>query len=139
VIDRFRREILLGRQVSHPNVVRIHDIGQDGDLYFLTMDFVDGASLRTYLQEHGLLDEAATVALLRPIVEALAAAHAAGVVHRDLKPSNILVDAAGRPHISDFGLARSLAGSVRTQAGTVVGTPGLPLAGTSQRRDGRRA
>jgi tetratricopeptide (TPR) repeat protein/TolB-like protein len=123
LIDRFRRELILGRQVSHPNVVRIHDIGQDGDLYFLTMDYVDGCSLREWLEKRGPVDEATAVALIRPIAEALAVAHRAGVIHRDLKPSNVLVDASDRPHISDFGMARSLGGSGGTQAGTVMGTP----------------
>jgi tetratricopeptide (TPR) repeat protein/TolB-like protein len=123
LIDRFRRELLLGRQVSHPNVVRIHDIGQDGDLYFLTMDYVDGRSLRQWIEERGPVDEATAIAMIRPVAEALAAAHRAGVIHRDLKPSNILVDAAGKPHISDFGLARSLAVSGQTQVGAVIGTP----------------
>ncbi len=123
LIDRFRRELLLGRQVGHPNVVRIHDIGQDGDLYFLTMDYVDGPSLRTWMEEHGRVDEATALSILRPIAEGLAAAHRAGVIHRDLKPSNILLDAEGRPHISDFGLARSLARSGPTRAGTMLGTP----------------
>ena len=123
LIDRFRRELILGRQVSHPNVVRIHDIGQDGDLYFLTMDFIDGRSLRDWMQEHHPADEASVVALLRPLAEALAAAHRAGVIHRDLKPANILLDSAERPHISDFGLARSLATPGPTQTGVVMGTP----------------
>jgi len=123
LIDRFRRELLLGRQVSHPNVVRIHDIGQDGDLHFLTMDYVAGCSLRKWMADRGRASEEETVVMLRPIAEALGAAHRAGVVHRDLKPANILVDADGRPHIADFGLARSLAASGLTQAGAVMGTP----------------
>jgi tetratricopeptide (TPR) repeat protein/TolB-like protein len=123
LIDRFRRELVLGRQVSHPNVVRIHDIGQDGDLYFLTMDYVDGMSLDAWLQEHGRLDETTAVAFVRQIAEALVVAHRAGVIHRDLKPSNILVDSTGQLHISDFGMARSLSSSGGTKAGVVMGTP----------------
>ena len=123
LIERFRRELVLGRQVSHENVVRIHDIGQDGDLYFLTMDYVDGVSLREWMEARGRIDEATAVAMVRTIAEALAVAHRAGVIHRDLKPSNVLVDGEGRPHVSDFGMARSLATSGGTQAGTVMGTP----------------
>ena len=123
LLDRFRRELVLGRQVSHPNVVRIHDIGQDGDLHFLTMDYVEGRSLRQWMEERGRMDEATAVSILRAVTEALAVAHRAGVIHRDLKPSNILIDASERPHVSDFGLARSLAASGLTRAGTVMGTP----------------
>ena len=123
LLSRFRQELILGRQVSHPNVVRIHDIGQDGDLHFLTMDFIAGTSLRAWMEEHGPADEATVTALLRPLAGALDAAHRAGILHRDLKPSNVLVDAEGVPHVADFGLARSIGTPGPTQAGAVVGTP----------------
>jgi eukaryotic-like serine/threonine-protein kinase len=121
-LERFKQELVLARQVSHPNVVRTHDLGSDGEIVFLTMDFVPGRSLDQLLaaEERLAPDQAAGIA--RQIASGLAAAHAAGVVHRDLKPGNILVDDAGRAAISDFGVARSLAGPGPTRPGSVVGT-----------------
>lgn len=123
-MERFRRELILGRQVSHPNVVRIHDIGRDGDVYFLTMDLVAGRSLREMIEERGRLDEATAISILRQLAEALGAAHRAGVIHRDLKPSNVLIDEQGRVHITDFGIAHSLGSEGPTRAGEVIGTLG---------------
>jgi tetratricopeptide (TPR) repeat protein/TolB-like protein len=122
LMERFRRELILGRQVSHPNVVRIHDIGRDGTIDFLTMDLVRGRSLREIIADGGKLDEAAALAIVRQLAEALGAAHAAGVVHRDLKPSNVLVDADGKVHVTDFGIARSLSAGGLTRTGEVIGT-----------------
>ena len=121
-LERFEQELVLARQVSHKNVVRIHDIGQDGELHFLTMDLVDGRSLKQILDERGRLPAGDTVAIARDLAEGLAAAHAQSVVHRDLKPANVLVDAAGRACITDFGVARSLRRSGLTESGSIVGT-----------------
>jgi eukaryotic-like serine/threonine-protein kinase len=124
-LERFKQELLLARQVSHPNVVRIHDIGTDDDLVFLTMDFVAGRSLRELLADERRLPPDRAAEIARQLALALEAAHRAGVVHRDLKPANVLVDesAAGlRVAITDFGIARSLAGAGMTVPGTVLGT-----------------
>ncbi len=122
-LERFRQEVLLARRVSHANVVRIHDIGESGDFRFLTMRFVEGRSLREILREEGALPFERALSILSQVAEGLAAAHAAGVIHRDLKPGNILVDPEGTVFITDFGIARSGAGSGLTQEGVILGTP----------------
>lgn len=122
VLERFEQELVLARQVSHRNVVRIHDIGQDGDLHFLTMDHVDGRSLKQVLDERGRLDAGEVVAIASDLAAALGAAHAQSVVHRDLKPANVLIDQEGRACITDFGVARSLRRAGLTETGSIVGT-----------------
>ncbi|HEX9943594.1 MAG TPA: serine/threonine-protein kinase, partial [Thermoanaerobaculia bacterium] len=121
-LERFKQELVLARQVSHPNVVRTHDLGSDGEIVFLSMDFVPGRPLSELLAEEGRLDPERAVGIARQIASALAAAHEAGVVHRDLKPCNVLVDDSGRAAITDFGVARSLGGAGLTVPGAVVGT-----------------
>lgn len=121
-VKRFEQELVLGRQVSHPNVVRIHDIWQDGALHFLTMDLVEGQSLRQLLRERGALAPDMAVRIARDLASALAAAHSKAVVHRDLKPANVLIDRDGRARITDFGIARSLGQSPLGEGGMVVGT-----------------
>ena len=119
---RFVRELVLARQVSHPNVVRIHDLGEDGALRFLTMDFVDGRSLQEVLREDGALPPERAVEIACEITEGLGAAHREGVVHRDLKPANVLLADDGRAFVTDFGVARSLTGSGLTRSGGILGT-----------------
>ena len=121
-LERFKQELVLARQVSHPNVVRTHDIGSDGESIFLTMDYVEGRSLGELLIDERRLAPERVVAIARQIASGLAAAHDAGVVHRDLKPANVLIDDAGRAAITDFGVARSLGGGGPTLPGVVVGT-----------------
>jgi Tfp pilus assembly protein PilF/TolB-like protein len=120
--DRFRSELILARQVSHRNVVRIHDIDHDGELEFLTMDLVEGRSLRELIAEGPLAADRA-MAIARQLAEALAAAHDGGVVHRDLKPANVVVDRDDRAWITDFGVARSIGGGPgATRPGALIGT-----------------
>lgn len=139
-IERFKREILLARRVSHPNVCRIFDLGVHevtgggeggySSLLFLTMEWLEGETLARRIQEAGAFDEGPAVAIVRQLCRGLAAAHDAGVVHRDLKSSNILLvpgPEGERTVITDFGLARSSHqssdGQTLTEAGGLLGTP----------------
>lgn len=122
--ERFRQELLLARQVSSPHVVRIHDLAQHDGHWLISMDYVDGEGLDQRIDRGAMpLEDALRIA--RQIALGLQAAHARMVVHRDLKPANVLVDREGNAYISDFGVARSLASSGLTLAGTgaVIGTP----------------
>ena len=138
-LDRFRRELILARQVTHRNVVRIHDLGQDGEIYFITMDFVHGRSLRELLAQERRLAAERTVPIIRQLAAGLEAAHQEGIIHRDLKPANILVDETGRAYITDFGVARSLTGAGLTRDGAILGTPDYlsPEQARGEQVDGR--
>ena len=122
-MQRFESELKLARQVTHPNVVRIHDIGEHERLTFLTMDLIEGRSLADVIATEGTLAPDRAAAIASGIARGLAAAHANGVVHRDLKPANILIDHEDQAYISDFGVARSIASARMTQTGVFVGTP----------------
>ena len=123
VVERFRSELRLAREVSHKNVVRIHDIGEHEGLRFLTMRYVPGRSLSDVLEKEGPMSPERAVAITRQVASALEEAHRAGVIHRDLKPGNILLDRDDTAYITDFGIARSLTRDGLTRAGAVVGTP----------------
>ena len=123
VLERFKGELLLARQVTHRNVVRIHDIDEHEGTLFITMDYVPGRSLRQVLQQEGPLEMVRALALFRQLAAGVQEAHHKGVLHRDLKPGNVLVDGQDRAFITDFGVARSLGTTGVTRAGAVVGTP----------------
>lgn len=120
---RFKRELLLARQVTHKNVVRIHDLGDVDGTKYITMTFVDGEDLASTLQEEGALPVQRVLRLARQIASGLEAAHEAGVVHRDLKPANIMVDADDHALIMDFGIAQSAAARPVSPATGAAGTP----------------
>lgn len=120
-VQRFQREAKAAAALSHPNVVAVHDQGERDGLPYLVMEFVAGRTLRDVLTEHGRLSPAQALAILEPVLEALAAAHAAGFVHRDVKPENILISDDGRVKVTDFGLARAVTAATATQ-GLLIGT-----------------
>lgn len=105
-LDYFHNEVRLARQISHPNVCRVYDIGEVEGHHFLSMEYVDGEDLATLIRRIGRLPRDKGIDIAQQICAGLAAAHDRGVLHRDLKPSNVMVDGRGRVRITDFGLAR---------------------------------
>ena len=124
---RFLREAQTAAQLNHPNIVPIYSVDEkdSAGLVYFVMAFVDGESLGSRLKREGIWPVDRAVRVLRDVADALAYAHARGVVHRDIKPDNILIDrASGRPMVTDFGIARAAAGETRlTVTGVAVGTP----------------
>jgi eukaryotic-like serine/threonine-protein kinase len=123
ILRRFKQELILAREVTHRNVIRIFDLGQAHGIKFITMEYVEGRDLRGLLQEKGKMTAEEAVPIVIQIASALDAAHTAGVVHRDLKPQNTMVDKDGRVYVMDFGIARSLETPGMTQTGALMGTP----------------
>ncbi len=123
-IERFRNEIRLARRIAHRNIVRTHDFGKADEIFFVTMEFVEGTTLRSVLGHRGHLGAAAMLAIAKQLAEALRSAHEGGIIHRDIKPQNVLLDADGTLKVMDFGVARlAQRNNTLTQVGMVIGTP----------------
>src|SRR5712671_782933 len=122
ILQRFKQELILARNITHKNVVRIYDLGEADGIRFITMEYVDGEDMRTMLRQHGKFSAQDAIPMIEQVCRALDSAHSEGVIHRDLKPQNIMRDKQGRIVVMDFGLARSLGDSGMTQTGAIVGT-----------------
>ncbi len=122
ILARFKQELLLSREVTHKNVIRIFDLGDADGVKFITMEFVEGQDLRSLIQEKKKFPPEEAVELMQQVCRALEAAHTLGIIHRDLKPQNIMLDQTGRILVMDFGLARMVEGDGMTQTGALVGT-----------------
>src|SRR5579863_235025 len=123
ILARFKQELILARQVTHRNVIRIFDLGQADGFKFITMEYLEGRDLKVVLREKGKFPPEEAAKIILQICRALEAAHSEGVIHRDLKPQNIMLDANGRAYVMDFGIARSAYLPGMTQTGALVGTP----------------
>lgn len=123
-LERFKGEIRLARKISHRNVVRTHDLGEDGGVYYITMEYVEGKSLKDLIVSRGKLPVAVTLTVAKQLCRALEVAHDEGVIHRDIKPANMVVQSDGVLKVMDCGIARlAKRKSGVTQVGMVVGTP----------------
>ena len=124
ILERFKSEIRLTYRITHKNVVRTHYFGEWSGAYYLTMEFVEGVTLRQLMDTRGHLGVPSTLAIGVQLAESLAVAHEQGVIHRDIKPQNLLLDAEGVLKVMDFGIARlTERTSGLTEVGLVVGTP----------------
>ena len=125
-LDRFKSEIRLARKISHRNVVRTHDLGEARGLYFITMEFVEGTTLKDLIRARGRLPVHVMLPIAKQLCRALEVAHEAGVIHRDIKPQNMVVERDGTLKVMDFGIARLASRTPQqglTEAGMVIGTP----------------
>jgi eukaryotic-like serine/threonine-protein kinase len=122
ILQRFKRELILARQITHRNVIRIFDLGVSGATKFITMEYLEGRSLSSVMAD-GKLAPAQAVEIVRQVCRGLQVAHSENVIHRDLKPQNIMVDNQGRVCVMDFGLAHSLEDCKMTRTGVLMGTP----------------
>jgi serine/threonine-protein kinase len=122
-IERFRNELKTTRMISHRNVCRMFDLAETEGTFYITMEYVSGKDLKSFIRRSGKLDIPKAISIAKEICEGLAEAHRLGVVHRDLKSSNIMIDKEGNARIMDFGIARSLRARGLTGEGIIIGTP----------------
>ncbi|OGO02488.1 MAG: hypothetical protein A2Y72_04010 [Chloroflexi bacterium RBG_13_53_26] len=122
-IDRFRNELKIARDVSHKNICRMYDLGREAGSYFITMEYVSGEDLKSFIRRARQLVVGTAILIAKQVCDGLAEAHRVGVVHRDLKPGNIMIDKEGNAKIMDFGIARSISVKGITGAGVMIGTP----------------
>jgi eukaryotic-like serine/threonine-protein kinase len=124
-LQRFKQELQLASRITHPNILRIHDLGECRGTKFISMQYVEGGDLYQILKKDGALQLSRATSIMEQLCEALQAAQSENVVHRDLKPQNILVGAGDHIFISDFGLAKSIETSLvgMTRTGAILGTP----------------
>ena len=125
LLQRFKDEIRLARKITHRNVVRTHDLGDVEGMYYITMEFVEGQSLKHLIQSRGHLPVNVTLTVGKQLCRALEVAHEQGVIHRDIKPQNLILDPSGTLKVMDFGIARLATRTEpgATQAGMAIGTP----------------
>jgi serine/threonine protein kinase len=122
-IDRFLREAQVCGQLNHPSIVTVYDFGSAGSVHYMSMEYLEGVTLRERVKSSGTLDESETIRYITPIAQALAYIHQKGFVHRDVKSSNIFITREGRPVLMDFGIVYSKGIESLSQYGSLLGTP----------------
>jgi serine/threonine protein kinase/predicted Zn-dependent protease len=122
-IERFSNELKMARKIAHRNVCKMYDLSEEEGMHFITMEYVPGEDLKSFIRRSRLITAGTAVTIAKQACEGLAEAHRLGVIHRDLKPSNIMIDKDGNARIMDFGIARSLKSKGITDLGVMIGTP----------------
>jgi eukaryotic-like serine/threonine-protein kinase len=121
-IRRFRREAQSATSLAHPNIVNIYDVGEENDLYYIVMEYVEGQTLKQYIQQNSPLRVEDALGIMSQLTSAISHAHQNHIIHRDIKPQNILVDRVGNVKITDFGIAMALSATSITQTNSVLGS-----------------
>ncbi|HEY4390648.1 MAG TPA: Stk1 family PASTA domain-containing Ser/Thr kinase, partial [Paenibacillus sp.] len=121
-IRRFRREAQSAASLSHPNIVSVYDVGQEGDVHYIVMEYIEGRNLNEIIKERAPLQVDEAVRIASQIADALDHAHTNHIIHRDIKPHNILIGRNGWVKVTDFGIARAVSSTTITQTGSVVGS-----------------
>ena len=122
-LAKFKREAESVANISHPNIVNVYDVGCDGKVIYIVMEYIDGQNLKEIIKSEGTLDEYTALDITKQIAKALGAAHKKGVIHRDIKPHNILISSEGRNvKVADFGIAKAATNSTMTNIGSIIGS-----------------
>ncbi|NIN92146.1 protein kinase, partial [bacterium] len=122
-IERFSNELKFARKLRHENVCQMFDLNEDEGTHYITMEYVPGEDLKSFISRAGTLGAGKAVFIAKQVCAGLVQAHKIGIVHRDLKPQNIMIDRDGNARIMDFGIARSLEAKGLTESGVMIGTP----------------
>jgi len=122
-IDRFKNELKFARKIRHKNVCQMYDLNKEEGSYYITMEYVSGEDLKSFIHRSGQLTIGTAIKIAKQVCDGLSEAHRLGVVHRDLKSNNIMIDKEGDARIMDFGIARSLEAKGITGSGVIIGTP----------------
>ena len=121
-IRRFHREAQSATSLTHPNIVNIYDVGEENDLYYIVMEYVEGQTLKQYIQQYSPLRVEKAIEIMKQLTSAITHAHQNHIIHRDIKPHNILIDRDGKVKITDFGIAMALSATSITQTNSVLGS-----------------
>lgn len=121
-IRRFKREAESATSLDHPNIVSIYDVGEDEEIYFIVMEYVQGKTLKQYIKEHGKISVEESLHIMKQIVSGMAVAHDHGIIHRDIKPHNILITENGTAKLTDFGIALAITSATITHTNSILGS-----------------